>query len=250
MLTPPDVLKELALQDRDEGLVHDLRSPLCALLGYLHLLERQTCVQTSPKALEYISMLREAADRLSEIAENFLEKGATGAHFQPLQPGPVSVSELFARLHNTFSVMAMQKGVTLDFESDIDQAWGNRPLLQRVLENLLSNALKFTPEGGRVRVKAVPQSGRCLFEVSDTGRGIAEEHRHSIFEGRRQILEEDRKFGFGLGLKVVKQIIEAHGGQIWVDSEPGAGARFIFWLPCPALPSLGFDRTRGVPLPR
>lgn len=217
--------------DWDNGLLHDLRSPLCALLGYLHLIERQAGVQASQKTLEFVANAREAATRMGEIMEHFLDGSNRNALPFPIEPSGINLQELFIRLRNTFALSAAQKGLVLEFDTATPYAWGDRQLILRVLENLLSNAIKFTPAGGRVRVAVQPQPGRCLFKVSDTGRGIPMEHLETIFERGHQVTLEDRTHGYGLGLLVVKQVVEAHQGQIWVDSEVGVGTSFYFWLP-------------------
>ena len=99
-----------------------------------------------------------------------------------------------------------------------------------MLSNLVGNAIKFTPEGGRIRIQAERREGEALISVRDTGRGIPEDVLPHIFERYWQP-EETRHQGAGLGLSIVKGIVEAHGGRIWVESRPGAGTTFFFTLP-------------------
>jgi len=101
-----------------------------------------------------------------------------------------------------------------------------------VLLNLLSNALKFTPEGGRIDVRAAPQDGVAEISVADTGVGIAPEDQDAVFEEFRQVGTADKKVeGTGLGLALSRKFIELHGGRIWVESEVGKGSTFTFTLP-------------------
>ena len=104
--------------------------------------------------------------------------------------------------------------------------------VKQVLLNLLSNALKFTPEGGRVDVAAVRRNGGAEISVSDTGVGIAREDQDAVFEEFRQVGANARKVeGTGLGLAISRKFVELHGGRMWVESEPGKGSRFAFTLP-------------------
>ena len=104
--------------------------------------------------------------------------------------------------------------------------------MKQVLLNLLSNALKFTPEGGRIDVRAAMNDGMAEISVADTGVGIAPEDQEAIFEEFRQVGTADKKVeGTGLGLALSRKFIELHGGRIWVQSEPGKGSTFSFTLP-------------------
>ena len=98
-----------------------------------------------------------------------------------------------------------------------------------VLRNLIGNAVKFTPEEGRIVVAVEPANGGLEVSVSDTGPGVPAERRQAIFE---KYQSSDQQKGTGLGLAIVKHIVTAHGGRVWVQNAPGAGSRFVFWLPC------------------
>jgi len=109
---------------------------------------------------------------------------------------------------------------------------GDERKVKQVLLNLLSNALKFTPEGGRIDVRAAMDDGMAEISVADTGVGIAAEDQEAIFEEFRQVGTADKKVeGTGLGLALSRKFIELHGGRIWVQSQPGKGSTFSFTLP-------------------
>src|SRR5205085_3354130 len=108
---------------------------------------------------------------------------------------------------------------------------GDPKLLERVFDNLVGNAVKFTPTGGTITVSAQRQQGRVQFLIKDTGRGIPKEAQSRIFDKFQQVRPGDRAGGYGLGLAVAKFIVEAHKGEIRVESEVGIGSRFTFWLP-------------------
>jgi signal transduction histidine kinase len=117
-----------------------------------------------------------------------------------------------------------------DVPSDLPEAWADRNLLGRVLDNLLGNAIKFTPPGGVVRVSAERTQGENLrIRVRDTGRGVPAELRPRLFQKFAAGTQKER--GSGLGLAFCRLVVEAHGGRIWLESEPGAGAVFVFTLP-------------------
>jgi len=109
---------------------------------------------------------------------------------------------------------------------------GDERKVKQVFLNLLSNALKFTPEGGRIDVRAAINDGMAEISVADTGVGIAPEDQEAIFEEFRQVGTADKKVeGTGLGLALSRKFIELHGGRIWVESQPGKGSTFSFTLP-------------------
>jgi signal transduction histidine kinase len=111
----------------------------------------------------------------------------------------------------------------------------DRHRVMQVLSNLIGNSLKFTPPGGRITVSAKPQDAQVLFTIADTGPGIPREHLSDIFSPYWQAKRTER-MGAGLGLPIAKGIVEAHGGRIWVESEPGRGTQFYFTLPVDSAP--------------
>ena len=129
---------------------------------------------------------------------------------------------------------ATRRGITLGHSVDERSGAirGDERKIKQVLLNLLSNALKFTPEGGRIDVRAVPRDGVAEIAVADTGVGIAPEDQEAVFEEFRQVGTADKKAeGTGLGLALSRKFIELHGGRIWVESEVGKGSTFRFTLP-------------------
>lgn len=220
------------------GITHDLRGPLSAIMGYIDLLKRQI-KDGPPKALEYLAMARDAGNRLTQMISDILdvvrfEQGKIEMDVQAL-----SVDQMFERIKNIFGVTATQKGVTLrlKLESLGILASGDPKLLERVLDNLVGNAIKFTPPGGTITVTASRHKLRTVFAVTDTGRGIPKEAQSRIFDKFQQVRPGDRSGGYGLGLAVVKFIVEAHKGEIRVESELDKGSTFTFWIPDQAVTS-------------
>lgn len=115
-------------------------------------------------------------------------------------------------------------------EGALPPLWADRDRLLQALENLVGNAIKFTPRGGRITVDAAARDGEVVFRVADTGEGIAAEHLPRVFDRFWQGRRADRR-GAGLGLAICKAVVEAHGGRIWAESEPCAGATFSFAIP-------------------
>jgi len=214
------------------GITHDLRGPLSAIMGYLDLLKRQL-KEGPPKAVEYVGLAREAGVRLTQMVSDILdvvrfEQGKIDLDLQSIQ-----VEEMFRRIQNTFGVTTGQKGV--DLKVNMAQPGltvsGDPKLLDRVVDNLVGNAIKFTPKGGSISVTAQRGNGRVIFDVSDTGRGIPKEAQSRIFDKFQQVRPGDRSAGYGLGLAVAKFIVEAHKGEIRVESEVDKGSSFSFWIP-------------------
>jgi signal transduction histidine kinase len=118
----------------------------------------------------------------------------------------------------------------LDVRPDLPAAWADRDRLLQVFENLIGNAVKFTPAGGDVTVGAAPRGDEVLFWVCDSGSGIDAEDLPHVFDRFWQS-SSARRHGAGLGLAIVKGLVEAHGGRVWADSAPGRGSTFFFTIP-------------------
>jgi len=214
-------------------IVHDLRSPLAALLGYVDLCATAEKPTLSPGGAAYLGRARGSAARLLEMVNSLLdvskmEAGQLELHRAECDLAPVAV-EVFSvleplRQNRTFDLEAPPSPVTVSVDRD---------LITRVLQNLVGNAIKFAPNGTvRVVIKAVGDAVRV--SVIDTGRGIPPEFHKRIFEKFGQVAQSGPRVGTGLGLTFCKLAIEAHAGRIGVNSEPGKGSEFWFTLPlCP-----------------
>ncbi len=214
------------------GITHDLRGPLSAIMGYLDLLKRQT-KDGPPKAQEYVALAREAGTRLTQMISDILDVVRFEQGKVEMEVQSVPVEAIFTRIRNIFGVTAAQKNVTLKLEMAHRgmQVSGDQKLLERIFDNLTGNAVKFTPANGTITVTAARGKGRTIFVVADTGRGIPKEAQSRIFDKFQQVRPGDRSAGYGLGLAVVKLIIDAHKGEIRVESEVDKGSTFTFWIP-------------------
>jgi signal transduction histidine kinase len=152
-----------------------------------------------------------------------------------LERRPTSIAELAADAVDSFTALAWQRDVTVDASAEpgVAASQVDARQISRVLANLVDNALRHTPPGGAVSVRVQPAAGGVQVHVADTGAGIAAEDLPHVFERfyRGEKSRSRATGGSGLGLAIAKAIIEAHGGRIWVESQPGHGARFVFTLP-------------------
>lgn len=220
---------------------HELRSPLNTINGYLDLILEGIAGEMNEQQQEFIRRARASSEHLYALLEDLLLASRADAGQLRLNRAPVVLEELVTGAIDELEVTALDGQVTLgaDLAADLPVLLADSVRLQQVLRNLLINALRFTPTGGRVTISArvLPTcqdetEERIEVRVSDTGIGIAPEYHERIFERFFQIprSEGGRSSGQGLGLAIVKMIVELHNGQVCVESVPGAGSAFVFTL--------------------
>ncbi len=228
---------ESANRIKDEFLAvlsHELRSPLNPILGWAKLL--QTGKLDATKTAQALATIERNAKLQSELIEDLLDISRILRGKLSLTASPVSLATTIQAAIETVRLAADAKSITVDVNlgAQVGQVSGDATRLQQVIWNLLSNAVKFTPAGGRVEVRLEQVDGQGQIRVSDNGKGINPDFLPYVFDYFRQ---EDgattRKFGgLGLGLAIVRQIVELHGGQIWVESSgEGQGATFTVQIP-------------------
>ena len=222
------------IRAREEALAvvaHDLRNPLHAVtVGVGTLLPRIT----EPTLRRPVERIQRSAQRMERLLQDLLDIHAIeGGHFA-VSKGEVAPTTLILTALESQQSVAGQTSVIIntDVAPALPPVEADEERVLQVLENLVGNALKFTPPGGVVTVAATraPEAGWVLFSVRDTGPGIPGEHLPRVFDRFFQVHSSDRR-GAGLGLAICKAIVEAHGGRIWAESEPGKGAAFFFTLP-------------------
>lgn len=223
-----------AVRSRDEVLsvvAHDLRNPLNGILLQLQRLQRLG-TPLEGTALKALDTIRRQAMRMNHLIRDLLDVARLEQGTLSIQPDRVSVEELLAEVRETQESIASAASVDLRSEVQDEPAavWADRDRVIQVLENLVGNAVKFTPRSGRIRVGAAPRGDETLFWVADTGSGIPAEHLPHVFDRFWQASRTDKR-GVGLGLAIVKGLIDAHGGHIWAESQVGAGTTFYFTLP-------------------
>ena len=212
-------------------IAHELRTPLAVMRGQIEALQDGVFDMTS----ESLRPVYEQTLLLSRLVDDLHELSLAEAGHLPLEMGSIDVGELVRRSLAGFAGQASERDATLvaDVEDSLPAVRGDAQRLEQVLSNLVSNALRYTPAGGSVTVRARAQDDGVRVEVEDTGDGVSEEHLDLVFERfYRADPARDRSAPHsGLGLAISKQLVEAHGGRIGVQNAPDAGARFWFWLP-------------------
>jgi heavy metal sensor kinase len=214
---------------------HELRTPLTALRGQLEV--ALFTAQTTEQHREAIIDSLQDIERLSQIVRALLQLSQAESGQLTLQKERVDLAELVRQIVEQYQILADEAGVRLLVRTGPAVTGADRVQIERLVANLLSNALKFTPEGGEVRLLTTTAGDRAELRVEDTGTGIAPEHLPHIFDRFYRVPGHGTaapERGLGLGLSFVAWIVKAHGGEIHVDSEPGKGTRFIVRLPQPA----------------
>lgn len=175
------------------------------------------------------------SERLGRLVDQLLELSRFESGDVPLHPERVPVGPLISRVLSEIEVARADRAVTLEEQvpGDLPPLYADPERVHQVLFNLLDNALRFTPPGGRVTVTASARDGSVDIAVADTGPGIAPEHLPRLFERfyRIDTARSRDEGGTGIGLAIARSVVEAHGGRIWAESEPGKGAVFTFELP-------------------
>ncbi|MBI5612908.1 MAG: sensor histidine kinase [Gammaproteobacteria bacterium] len=212
---------------------HDLRTPLAAMQGYLDTLLLQHERLDTRAQREYIEIARRHSQRLADLIQELFDLAKLDSGEAQPQCEPFAIAELMQDVAQKFRLSAQQKGVTLDVEAPPAAPFvtADIGLIERVFQNLIDNALHHTPQGGTIRLRLVPNGAVARIEVSDTGDGIAPHHLPYLFERFYRVQDNRPAGGTGLGLAIARRILELHGSRIRVESQPGAGATFHFYLP-------------------
>jgi signal transduction histidine kinase len=228
---------ETASQHKSDFLAnmsHELRTPLNAIIGFSQVLREEMVGEVNEKQAEYLEDILSSGNHLLSLINDVLDLSKVEAGQVELELEPFSLQDALERGVAMVRERATRDGVrvTLAANPDVDVVAGDERRIRQVIFNLLTNAVKFTPPGGSVDVRAKPVNGEVRVSVADTGRGIAGEDLRRIFEEFQQTeagIEQGE--GTGLGLALSKRLVELHGGRIWVDSELGRGSTFVFTLP-------------------
>jgi signal transduction histidine kinase len=213
---------------------HELRTPLNAIIGFSEVVIQRMFGELNEKQDEYLKDIYASGQHLLSLINDILDLSKIEAGRMELE---VADFDLPSAIDNALILVrerATRRGITLGHFVDerLGTIRGDERKVKQVLLNLLSNALKFTPEGGRIDVRATMNEYRAEISVTDTGVGIAPEDQKVIFEEFRQVGTADKKVeGTGLGLALSRKFIELHGGRIWVKSREGEGSTFTFTLP-------------------
>jgi len=213
---------------------HELRTPLNAIIGFSEVLAERMFGDVNAKQAEYLQDILESGRHLLSLINDILDLSKIEAGHMELEPADFDLPGVIENALILVRERASRRGITLG--STIDERLGlirgDERKVKQILLNLLSNALKFTPEGGRIDVGGRLDGEVAEVSVADTGVGIAPADQEAVFEEFRQVGTAERKAeGTGLGLALSRKFVELHGGKIWVQSEPGRGSTFTFTLP-------------------
>jgi signal transduction histidine kinase len=210
---------------------HDLQEPLRGVVNFLTLLERRHKETLEQDAQECIRFAVDGAKRMSAMIHDLLEFSRVQSPNQ--EPEPVDTGELVSRALGNLSASIDETGTEVTVNAALPTVLGNAAQLARVFQNLIGNAVKYRDPSRppRVILDVTPDGEEWVFSIADNGIGIEPQHFDRIFGVFQRLHGHDEYEGTGIGLALVKRIVEQHGGRIWVESEPGMGSRFLFSLP-------------------
>ncbi|MFO7536751.1 MAG: ATP-binding protein, partial [Chloroflexota bacterium] len=212
---------------------HELRTPLTGLAMSVNLLGEQAWERLSSSEQELVTAAQEEAKRLKALVNDLLDLSKIESGRLPLEPEVLDISLLIERAVDLLLSQAREKEIKLTWEGEeptiLVEADPNKIIW--VLTNLIANALRYTAEGGYVKVTARRHGAVVYVSVEDNGTGIPWEYQSRIFDKFVQVADGQTPGGTGLGLAISKEIVKAHQGTIWVESTPGEGSTFTFTLP-------------------
>ena len=235
---------------------HDLKTPLAILNGYVELLQSEKLGPITPRQREVLGDMRTSGQRLQQFIQDFLTYSAleTGGLLMRFEKG--NINECLSEVCRLWSTRFQEKGLALYFlpNEKLPVFPFDSPKVERVISNLLENSFKFVPQGGTVWLHAEPymwerraasqpastgerrrqdvsQPNSVKVSVSDTGPGIPAEFQQEVFDDFFRLPGNENQEGMGLGLAIVRRLVQGMGGKVWVESDPGAGCKFSFLIP-------------------
>jgi signal transduction histidine kinase len=249
---------------------HDLKTPLAILNGYVELLQSEKLGTLNARQREVLADMQVSGQRLQNFIQDFLTFSAleTGGLKMRFEAG--NINDCLSEVCRLWSTRFQERGLALYFLANdkIPAFPFDAPKLERVISNLLENSFKFVPQGGTVWLHAEPnmwerraaaqpasagerrqqdvsQPNSVKVSVSDTGPGIPAEFHQEVFDDFFRLPGNENQEGVGLGLAIVRRLVQGMGGKVWVESDPGAGCKFCFLIPFkPAANSAGKGKTR------
>ncbi|MDD5038338.1 MAG: HAMP domain-containing sensor histidine kinase, partial [Dehalococcoidales bacterium] len=218
------------IKDELIGLVsHELRTPMTVITGSLRTAMSEGISPEDKQVLLQNAVL--GADSLSAILENMLELSRYQAGRLQLHWESVNISDIAKKVIERLQAESEGRRFLIDFPCDLPPVEADPMRVERILHNLLGNAVKYSPERSEIRVFARVKDSMVVTGVADKGIGISPEDQDKLFRPFERLIKLSSTQGLGLGLVVCKRLVEAQGGQIWVESEPGKGSTFYFMLP-------------------
>jgi signal transduction histidine kinase len=208
---------------------HDLRNPLGVVGAAIEMLREDL---SQPEREKFMAVATRSLHQMNRLIADLLDVMRLETGHLSLETEVLQVTTALEEAGESIKHMAVERGVSLSVtRPDVSlQVRADRGRLAQVFGNLLGNAVKFTPKGGRVELRSWEKDGEVAFEIADTGPGVSREAQAHLFDRFWQERRSDRR-GVGLGLPIAKGIVEAHGGRLWVESQPGQGSKFCFTIP-------------------
>ncbi|MFY0544512.1 sensor histidine kinase [Brevibacillus sp. H7] len=231
-----EMAKELSKLDRMRqdfvaNVSHEIQSPLTSISGFTKALKQKKISEES--RLRYLTIIEEESERLSRLSQNLLRLSYLQHQQQPLKVSTYRLDEQLRRVVIALEPQWTAKNIEIEVQLEAIPIQGDEDQLYQVWTNLLSNSIKFTPEHGKILIEAVMKGNQIIVSITDNGIGIPEEERADIFKPFHKVDKaRDRSVkGNGLGLSIVKQIVDIHNGDIQVSGRPGTGSIFTVALP-------------------
>lgn len=217
------------------AIYHDLKAPINTIISCIDVVFEGTLGKINPDQKEFLKKAENGLYRLFSYIERLLEISKIESGLFDRKPDDILIGEVLAPMVGNFRIQAAEKklNLILHIESGLPSIRIDRSSLEHVFQNLISNAVKYTPEGGEIMVAAALEGGRLAVEVRDTGVGISEKDMPYIYDPfhRCKSAEGVKQNGTGLGLSITKMIVDACGGELEAESKPGKGSSFKFSYP-------------------
>jgi signal transduction histidine kinase len=242
-----DITREKELDEMKSQLLstvsHELRTPLASIKGFATTLLREDVEWDEASRHEFLSIIDKESDRLSELIGNLLDMSRIEAGTLRMEPEPTDLHPILEETVAGFRMMTHDHRFHLRLPSSLPLAMADPRRARQVLRNLVENAVKYSPEGGPITIRAEVRADAIQISVADQGIGIDPQQLNSVFDRFYQVdSASTRKVGgSGLGLSICRAIVEAHHGEIWAESQPGVGSTFYFTLPVAPRPRGSFS---------
>ncbi len=218
---------------------HDLQEPLRMVTQYMGLINRRYAAQLDERGRSYVAYAVDGAVRMHQLISDLLTYARTGRAEQTI--ATVDLRRLIDETLRTLSIQIAERQATIEID-DLPRVRGDRSRLALVFQNLIANALKFSPAPARLAITATSRDHEVVVAIADRGIGIDPQFFSRIFEVFQRLHSREQYPGTGIGLAICKKIIDSHGGRIWVESQPGEGATFFFTLPSADTPTTGLHK--------
>ncbi|PLS17736.1 sensor histidine kinase [Bacillus sp. M6-12] len=218
-------------QDFVSNVSHEIQSPLTSILGFTKALKQKKISEES--RLHYLTIIEKESERLSRLSQNLLKLSVLQNEHEPLNVSKYRLDEQIRRVVIHLEPQWAEKEIEIDLKLEEMTIQADEDQLSQVWTNLLSNSIKFTPAHGRIRIRTEMKGNLITVFITDSGPGIPEEEREAVFKPFHKVdkSRDPSVKGNGLGLSIVKKIVEIHNGEIKVSGEPGEGAAFVVKLP-------------------